>query len=109
MLLNPLRRPTQTTEGKEVNAPQQGVRVVQTILNKGTHHAIRRPCPQQPGTAGPAQHQTGGCTNSALGGSRGAGLGLTLVDLITRRHHGLVELDSRPGEGTRVALTLPGV
>ncbi|MEU0315375.1 HAMP domain-containing sensor histidine kinase [Nocardioides sp. NPDC006273] len=48
-------------------------------------------------------------TNSALGGSRGAGLGLTLVDLITRRHHGLVELDSRPGEGTRVALTLPGV
>nr|WP_241248488.1 HAMP domain-containing sensor histidine kinase [Nocardioides sp. KC13] len=48
-------------------------------------------------------------TNSALGGSRGAGLGLTLVDQITSRHHGLVELDSRPGEGTRVALTLPGV
>ncbi|GGU26204.1 hypothetical protein GCM10007979_26410 [Nocardioides albus] len=48
-------------------------------------------------------------TNSALGGSRGAGLGLTLVELITRRHLGLVELDSRPGEGTRVALTLPGV
>ena len=48
-------------------------------------------------------------SNSALGGSRGAGLGLTLVDQITSRHHGLVELDSRPGEGTRVALTLPGV
>ncbi|MFE7228331.1 sensor histidine kinase [Nocardioides sp. NPDC057577] len=48
-------------------------------------------------------------SNSALGGSRGAGLGLTLVEQITRRHHGLVELDSRPGEGTRVALTLPGV
>lgn len=49
-------------------------------------------------------------SNSALGGSRGAGLGLTLVDqIITTRHHGLVELDSRPGEGTRVALTLPGV
>lgn len=47
-------------------------------------------------------------SNSALGGSRGAGLGLTLVEQITRRHHGLVELDSRPGEGTRVALTLPG-
>lgn len=47
-------------------------------------------------------------TNSALGGSRGAGLGLTLVDLITIRHRGLVELDSRPGEGTRVVLTLPG-
>ena len=48
-------------------------------------------------------------SNSALGGSRGAGLGLTLVDQITSRHHGLVELDSRPGEGTRVALTLPGI
>lgn len=46
-------------------------------------------------------------SNSALGGSRGAGLGLTLVEQITRRHHGLVELDSHPGEGTRVALTLP--
>lgn len=48
-------------------------------------------------------------SNSALGGSRGAGLGLTLVEQITKRHHGLVELDSHPGEGTRVALTLPGV
>ena len=48
-------------------------------------------------------------SNSALGGSRGAGLGMTLVDQITRRHHGLVELDSSPGDGTRVALTLPGV
>ncbi|TQL66878.1 signal transduction histidine kinase [Nocardioides albertanoniae] len=48
-------------------------------------------------------------SNSALGGSRGAGLGMTLVEQITRRHQGLVELDSSPGNGTRVALTLPGV
>ncbi|MGH3351439.1 MAG: sensor histidine kinase [Nocardioides sp.] len=48
-------------------------------------------------------------SNSALGGSRGAGLGLTLVEQITGRHRGLVELDSSPGDGTRVALTLPGV
>ncbi|MDR7312382.1 signal transduction histidine kinase [Nocardioides luteus] len=46
-------------------------------------------------------------SNSALGGSRGAGLGLTLVDqIITNRHNGLVELDSSPGEGTRVVLTM---
>ena len=48
-------------------------------------------------------------SNSALGGSRGAGLGLTLVEQITRRHRGLVELDSSPSDGTRIALTLPGV
>jgi signal transduction histidine kinase len=47
-------------------------------------------------------------SNSAFGGSRGVGLGLTLVNRITRRHYGLLELDSRPGEGTEVALTLPG-
>ena len=47
-------------------------------------------------------------SNFTLGGSRGAGLGLTLVNQITRRHYGLLELDSRPDEGTKVALTLPG-
>lgn len=45
-------------------------------------------------------------SNSALGGSRGAGLGLTLVQQIATRHQGAVELASDPGVGTRVVLAL---
>ncbi len=38
---------------------------------------------------------------------RGAGLGLSLVRSFVELHGGRVELESRPGEGTRVTCTLP--
>ncbi|GAT67240.1 sensor histidine kinase [Planomonospora sphaerica] len=36
------------------------------------------------------------------------GVGLPIVDKIVRMHGGKVDIDSRPGAGTRVRLTLPG-
>ena len=38
---------------------------------------------------------------------RGSGLGLAVVDQVARAHGGTVELDSRPGEGTRFTLVFP--
>ena len=37
----------------------------------------------------------------------GAGLGLALCQEIAAVHHGSMELDSRPGEGTLVTLRFP--
>jgi signal transduction histidine kinase len=37
----------------------------------------------------------------------GTGLGLALVRKIVVLHDGQVEVESRPGEGTRIALSLP--
>ena len=41
------------------------------------------------------------------GMSVGAGLGLTLVAQLTALHHGQVQIDSAPGQGTRVTVSLP--
>ncbi len=38
---------------------------------------------------------------------KGAGLGLSLVDRIVRAHHGRVEVESQPGEGSTFTLLLP--
>jgi len=38
---------------------------------------------------------------------RGAGLGLSLVDQIMRAHHGRIEVNSTPGEGSTFTLLLP--
>jgi two-component system cell cycle sensor histidine kinase PleC len=38
----------------------------------------------------------------------GVGLGLVLVKRLTELHDGTLEVESRPGEGTRVAIILPG-
>lgn len=37
----------------------------------------------------------------------GAGLGLAIVDRIARAHNGRIEVETRPGDGTRVRLLLP--
>ncbi len=39
----------------------------------------------------------------------GTGLGLAIVKHIVERHRGRLEIESRPGEGTRVSFTLPQV
>ena len=39
--------------------------------------------------------------------SEGAGLGLAIVKAIAEAHHGRVELDSRPGEGTTFRIVVP--
>lgn len=44
---------------------------------------------------------------SAVHGIPGAGLGLALVARIAELHRGRVELDSTPGQGTRVRVYLP--
>lgn len=38
---------------------------------------------------------------------KGAGLGLSLVDMLVRAHHGRVELTSTPGEGSTFTILLP--
>ena len=38
---------------------------------------------------------------------KGAGLGLSLVDLIMRAHGGRVEVSSTPGEGSTFTLVVP--
>jgi signal transduction histidine kinase len=38
---------------------------------------------------------------------KGAGLGLSLVDMLVRAHHGTVEVDSTPGEGSTFTILLP--
>jgi signal transduction histidine kinase len=40
---------------------------------------------------------------------QGTGLGLSLVKAVVERHGGRVDLDSSPGKGTTVAVTLPVV
>lgn len=40
---------------------------------------------------------------------RGAGLGLAIVRRVVEDHHGRVEIDSSPEQGTRVTVTLPTV
>jgi len=39
--------------------------------------------------------------------ARGTGLGLPIVKTIVEAHHGTIDLDSKPGSGTTVRLTLP--
>jgi signal transduction histidine kinase len=39
--------------------------------------------------------------------SEGAGLGLAIVRAIAEAHHGRVEVDSRPGEGSTFTITIP--
>jgi signal transduction histidine kinase len=38
---------------------------------------------------------------------KGAGLGLSLVDMLVRAHHGRVEVNSTPGEGSTFTILLP--
>ncbi len=45
----------------------------------------------------------------AQAGSRGAGLGLSIVRRLTTQMRGTLDLDSTPGVGTRFRLTLPGM
>ena len=40
--------------------------------------------------------------------AEGAGLGLSIVRAIAEAHHGRVEVESKPGQGARFALVLPG-
>ena len=39
--------------------------------------------------------------------SKGVGLGLAVVYGIVQRHHGRIDVDSRPGHGTTFTITLP--
>lgn len=46
-------------------------------------------------------------TNARSRQIQGTGLGLAIVDAVVRRHRGTVAIDSEPGRGTTVVLTLP--
>ena len=37
----------------------------------------------------------------------GAGLGLAIVDAIARAHHGRVEIESEPGQGSCISIVVP--
>ncbi|MCO8275374.1 GAF domain-containing sensor histidine kinase [Actinoplanes sp. TRM 88003] len=47
------------------------------------------------------------CTAAEVMAAQGPGLGLAIVKSIVDAHHGSVHLESEPGEGTSVRLTLP--
>ncbi|MCM4083031.1 GAF domain-containing sensor histidine kinase [Paractinoplanes hotanensis] len=47
------------------------------------------------------------CTAAEVMAAQGPGLGLAIVKSIVEAHHGSVHLQSEPGEGTTVRLTLP--
>lgn len=40
-------------------------------------------------------------------GSKGTGIGLFISNTVIRQHHGAIEVQSSPGEGTRFTVTLP--
>jgi len=42
-------------------------------------------------------------------GQQGLGLGLSFVDWIVKAHDGRIDISSEPGEGTRFAVTFPGI
>jgi two-component system phosphate regulon sensor histidine kinase PhoR len=46
--------------------------------------------------------------DSARGRTEGSGLGLSICRSIAEAHQGRLEVESRPGQGTRVILTMPG-
>ncbi|MEI7054804.1 HAMP domain-containing sensor histidine kinase [Nocardioides sp. CCNWLW239] len=46
-------------------------------------------------------------SSQAIGGRKGVGLGLSIVDRVAHRHDGRVTLRSETGTGTRVSLVLP--
>lgn len=45
--------------------------------------------------------------SAAAGGERGSGLGLSIVQVHVRAHHGELRIEDRPGGGTRVVVRLP--
>ncbi len=45
--------------------------------------------------------------SSRTSGIAGSGIGLTIVSEIVRGHHGTVDIESEPGTGTKVTITLP--
>jgi PAS domain S-box-containing protein len=46
-------------------------------------------------------------TRKGLHGEKGTGLGLPVVHEIIQKHHGTIEVKSKPGEGTLFIITLP--
>ncbi len=46
-------------------------------------------------------------SNELVRSKRGSGLGLTLVKQIVKAHHGLIEVESKPGEGSTFTIKLP--
>lgn len=90
------------------NAPRNGLVTVSAVSAAG--RVVISVSDDGPGISGEVLQTAWGRYRAAgarAGASGGAGLGLSIVQSIARRHGGSAVLESRPGGGTTVTVSLP--
>jgi heavy metal sensor kinase len=89
--------------------PPQG-RITLTLRRRSSHAVVEV---QDTGIGIPAEHlpyvfnRFYRVAKGALSEDTGAGLGLSIVHSVVTAHHGQVEVESRPGQGSTFRVTLP--
>jgi two-component system NtrC family sensor kinase len=90
----------------EAAPPKKGVITIKTQYD-ATRHAARIAVSDNGPGIDPAEQELVFEAFTSSKGHRGTGLGLTVTRKIVEEHGGTVELESQPGEGTTITITLP--